>query len=155
MQYLKILLHNSMFKGLNLSLKSLFTVFLIFVSTQLFADMVWQKNISSAFEVAKKENRTVMLFVESQYCRWCKKMKHRTLSNSSVEKRLEPYVLVEVMREDADEMKSLPSIHGVPTIFFMTANKKVLETVIGYFNVEDFLSYIDDVEKKVLLNKES
>ena len=118
------------------------------------ADIVWQKDIATAFALAKKENRVVMLFVEGEHCRWCKKMKDRTLADENVSKRLEPYIAVKVMREDAKAVKDLPMIHGVPTIFFMTDTKKVLESVVGYFGVGDFLSYIDDVEKKVPLKKE-
>jgi len=46
-------------------------------------------------------------------------------------------------------MAVLPPIQGVPTIFFMKEDKAVLEEIVGYFNIEDFLSYIDDVEKKI------
>ena len=76
-----------------------------------------------------------------------KKMKGRTLSDESVEKRLEKFVVVKVMREDTAAMADLPQIKGVPTTFFMDANKKVLESAIGYWNVEDFIAYINDVEK--------
>ena len=130
-------------------IKKLFVAFLILLSTQLYAEVVWQKNFSQSLELAKKEQRVLMLFVESKSCRWCKKMKNRTLSDERVIKRLKPYVSLKVMRDDIDVMRELPSIHGVPTIFFMTANKKILETVVGYFNIEDFLSYIDDVEGKL------
>ena len=96
-----------------------------------------------------------MLMVESSHCRWCRKMKYRTLRNPKVSKRLHAYVPVKVMQEDEDVVNGLPEIHGVPTIFFMTADKKVVETVVGYFNVGDFLSYLDDVEKKAPLKKKS
>ena len=76
-------------------------------------------------------------------------MKHRTLSDESVEKRLGKYVVVKVMREDGNAMSVLPPVQGVPTIFFMKEDKAVIEEIIGYFNVQDFLSYIGDVEKKV------
>jgi len=132
-----------------LFIKKLFVAFLILLSTQLSAEVVWQKNFSQSLELAKKEQKVLMLFVESKSCRWCKKMKNRTLSDERVIKRLKPYVSLKVMRDDIDVMRELPSIHGVPTIFFMTANKKILETVVGYFNIEDFLSYIDDVEGKL------
>ena len=89
-----------------------------------------------------------MVFVEGENCRWCKKMKHRILADESVEKRLESYVCVKVFRENKEVVKDLPQIEGVPTIFFMTAEKKILESVVGYFNVEDFTSYINNVEKK-------
>jgi len=52
------------------------------------------------------------------------------------------------MREEGNTMAVLPPVQGVPTIFFMKENKTVLEEIIGYFDVQDFLSYINDVEKK-------
>jgi len=137
-----------------LFIKKLFIAFLILLFTQLSADVVWQKDFSQALELAKKEQKVLMLFVESKSCRWCKKMKSRTLSNEMVIKRLKPYVSVKVMRDNKDVLRDLPAINGVPTIFFMTVDKRVLEKVVGYFNVEDFLSYIDDVEKKVEIKRE-
>ncbi len=121
---------------------------ILLLSSTVFS-LDWVKDIDTAFTLAKKEHKNVMVFVEGENCRWCKKMKHRTLSDESVEKRLEKYVVVKVMREDGNAMSVLPPVQGVPTIFFMKENKAVIEEIIGYFNVEDFLSYIGDVEKKV------
>ena len=123
-------------------------------STTLFAgEIVWQKDIATAFDKAQKENKVLMVLVEGEHCRWCEKMKHRTLSKESVSERLEPYVVVKVMREDAEAVEDLPAINGVPTIFFLKADKKVLETVVGYYNIVDFAGFIDNVEKKVPLKK--
>jgi thioredoxin-related protein len=120
---------------------------LLILSSTLFS-LEWTKDINTAFALAKKEHKNVMVYVEGENCRWCKKLKHRTLSDEAVEKRLEKFVVVKVMREDPSAMSSLPSIKGVPTIFFMEADKTVVEEVVGYFNVEDFISYINSVEKK-------
>lgn len=109
----------------------------------------WVKDIDMALDIAKKEQKTIMVMVESKHCRWCTKMKDRTLSDDVVEKRLKKFVLVKVMREHANPMRKLPSVRGVPTIFFMKSDKTIIEEIIGYFNVEDFISYIDDVEKKI------
>jgi len=108
----------------------------------------WVKDIDTAVEIAKKEHKNIMVMVEGEHCRWCKKMKGRTLSDDAVEKRLKKYVVVKVFREDGNAMAQLPPIDGVPTIFFMKENKAIIEDIVGYFNVEDFTSYIDDVEKK-------
>ena len=121
---------------------------MLLLSSTLFS-VEWVKDIDTALKLAKKEHKNSMVLVEGENCRWCKKMKHRTLSDESVEKRLEKYVVVKVMREDGNAMSVLPPVQGVPTIFFMKENKAVIEEIIGYFNVEDFLSYIGDVEKKV------
>ena len=120
---------------------------LLLLSSTLFS-VEWVKDIETAFTLAKKEHKNMMVLVEGENCRWCKKMKHRTLSDESVEKRLEKFVTVKVMREDPSAMSVLPQIKGVPTIFFLNENKAVLEEVVGYFNVEDFISYINTVEKK-------
>jgi len=128
-------------------------IILLVVSGLFSSELVWQGDINTAFEKAAKEHKTVMLMVESSHCRWCRKMKERTLKNPKVAKRLNSYVLAKVMEEDESALKSLPVIHGVPTIFFMGADKKILETVVGYFDVGDFMSYLDDVEKKAPLKK--
>ncbi len=120
---------------------------ILLLSSTVFS-LEWVKDIDTAFAMAKKEHKNVMVFVEGENCRWCKKMKGRTLSDESVEKRLEKFVTVKVMREDPSAMSVLPQIKGVPTIFFMKEDKAVIEDLIGYFNVEDFISYINDVEKK-------
>ncbi|MDQ7047554.1 MAG: thioredoxin family protein [Sulfurovum sp.] len=120
---------------------------LLLFSSTLFS-LEWVKDINTALNIAKKEHKNIMVFVEGENCGWCKKMKHGTLSDASVKQRLEKFVVVKVMREDAKAMSILPSIDGVPTIFFMKENKAVIEEIIGYFNIEDFLSYINDVEKK-------
>ena len=119
---------------------------LLLLSSTLFS-VEWVKDLDAAFTLAKKEHKNVMVLVEGENCRWCKKMKHRTLSDDMVEKRLEKFVVVKVMREDPSAMSVLPKVKGVPTIFFMRENKEVIEEVVGYFNVEDFISYINNVEK--------
>ena len=120
---------------------------LLILSSTLFS-LDWVKDINTALTVAKKEHKTIMVLVEGEHCRWCKKMKHRTLSDNAVEKRLEKFVIVKVMRKNAAAMSVLPPVRGVPTIFFMKENKAIIEEVIGYFDVTDFVSYINDVEKK-------
>lgn len=120
---------------------------LLLLSSTLFS-LEWIKDLDTAFALAKKEHKNVMVLVEGEDCRWCKKMKHRTLSDETVEKRLEKFILVKIMREDPKAMSVMPQVKGVPTIFFMKEDKAVIEDLIGYFNVEDFISYIDDVEKK-------
>lgn len=127
--------------------KLLLAMFLL-AGTLFAEEIVWVKDINSAFEMAKKEKKTVMVLVEGENCRWCVKMKERTLANENIQKKLKSYIAVKVMRENEDDVKDLPIIHGVPSIFFMTPEKEVIESVVGYFNVEDFLSYISDVEKK-------
>ena len=119
---------------------------LLMLSSILFS-LDWEKDLTKATQIAQKEHKSIMLFVESDHCRWCKKMKQNTLADAEVEKRLKKFVLVKIMRAEAEAMKKLPKIYGVPSIFFMDENQTVVEDVVGFFNTEDFISYINDVEK--------
>jgi len=121
---------------------------IVLLSGALFA-IEWVKDIDTALKIAKKEHKNIMVMVEGEHCRWCKKMKGRTLTDDSVEKRLEKFVVVKVMREDGNAMAKLPPVEGVPTIFFMKEDKAIIKAIIGYYNIEDFTAYIDDIEKKV------
>jgi thioredoxin-related protein len=128
-------------------------VLALFMLSGTLLALEWAKDLDTAIATAQKEHKNIMVMVEGEHCRWCKKMKGRTLSDESIEKRLEKFVVVKVMRENGNAMAKLPPVDGVPTIFFLKENKAVIEDVVGYFNVEDFTSYIDDVEKKSPLPK--
>lgn len=129
-------------------MKKIVLFFVLMMFMQLFADIDWQKDLSSAFAKAGKEHEVVMVMVEGEHCKWCKKMRYRTLGDENVEKKLSNYVNVRVMEEDEKAMKTLPKIDGVPTIFFMDANKTVIQKLVGYYDVDDFISFLKTVEEK-------
>jgi thioredoxin-related protein len=106
----------------------------------------WAKNLPTAFALAKKENKNLLIMAVSTGCGWCKKMKKRTLSNPEVAKRLEKYILVQADRETPSEREQLPSFKHVPIIFFMTPNKEVIDNMRGYYLAEDFLEYLNEIE---------
>ena len=120
---------------------------LLLLSSTLFS-VEWSKDLDTAFILAKKEHKNIMVLVEGENCRWCKKLKHRTLSDEVVEKKLERFVTVKVMREDPSAMSVLPEVKGVPTIFFMNEDKVISDEILGYVDVEDLIYYINDIEKK-------
>lgn len=111
-------------------------------------DLHWEKDLQGAFDKAAASKRPLMVMVESKTCRWCVKMKHRTLENDTIAKRLQHFVLVKIDR-DVISSEFVPYAKYVPTIYFMTADKKILESVPGYFDVSDFHSWIDDAENKL------
>lgn len=134
-------------------IKRVVITFILLTVTVLFADIHWQKDLSSAFKKAKQEQKTVMVLVTGKHCRWCKKMKYRTLRNKKVKKRLAPYIVVEVKNEDSRALKTLPKVESVPRIFFLTADKKLIASVRGYYNTDDFIAFIDSLEQNVPLQK--
>lgn len=131
------------------------TVIFLLLGSFIFAnELKWEKDIPTAFSKALKEDKTVMIFVSSGDCRWCIKMKKRTLLDNSVFKKLENYILVKTLKDSKEAQKYLPEVEYVPTIFFYSPKKELYERVTGYFGVFDFLSWINDVELKKSLEIE-
>ncbi len=125
-------------------MRSLITLLLLFTTFLSAGELQWEKDLETAFAKAKAGNRTVMVMVESTHCRWCKKMKEYTLSDDTISRRLSAFILVKIDRESVTD-EAIPTAQYVPTIYFMTPQKKIIERVVGYFEVEDFNSWIDDV----------
>ena len=130
------------------ALRNVLLGFIVFGGVLLAGELHWEKDLKTAFDKASVDNRPLMVMVESKSCRWCVKMKKRTLEEKTIAARLKGYVLVRI---DRDKVKSefVPYAKYVPTIYFMTPKKKILERVTGYFGVSDFNSWIDDAEKKL------
>ena len=135
-------------------MRRLIVIFLLLGSFIFANELKWEKDIPTAFNKALKENKTVMVFVSTSNCRWCVKMKKRTLLDNGIFKKLENYILVKTIKDSKEAQKHLPEVEYVPTIFFYSPKKELYERVTGYFGVFDFLSWINDVELKKSLEIE-
>ena len=120
---------------------------LVLLSSTIFA-LDWEKSLKDALTKAEVEHKNVMVLVEGEHCRWCKKMKQQTLSDEGIEKRLKEYVVVKVMRHDSSTRTTLPKVSGVPTTFFMKADKTVIYELLGYVDVADFNTTLNDLKKR-------
>ena len=141
----------------NIFLNLLFTVMLL--SLSVYGDsknsvpdiqdtLKWQNDVKSAFELAKKEQKIVMVMVEDVRCRWCVKMKEGALSDGKVQKNLQKYILLKIDRSDNENMESLPGLRGpIPSFHFFTAKKRFIDKIAGYYETEDFLGYIEEIEE--------
>jgi len=107
----------------------------------------WEQNLSIAFDKAKKENKIVMVMAHSQGCRWCEKLEKNTLSDIRVLSELNKYILVKADRETPSERIQLPEFNHVPVVFFMTPQKGEIESILGYFEADDFLEYLQEFEE--------
>ena len=114
---------------------------------EAFNKLKWETDMDHAFERAKKEHKNVMIMVEEPQCKWCVKMKKGALSDHNVQDKLQAYVLLKVQRSDKDTIKQIEGFTcAIPSFHFMQSDKETIETVIGYFETEDFLGYLSEIE---------
>jgi len=116
------------------------------IMSVLSADSIkWESNLDTAIAKAKFEKKNIMIMIESDYCRWCHKMHKATLSDPKIKKAIATgYVALKIDRNNPLLLKSFPAVAGVPTILFITPNKKILTTALGYVETYDFMSYLRD-----------
>ena len=98
----------------------------------------------AALKEAQHSNKIIVLKAMTEHCHFCKKMDREVLIDDAVVKALKKdFIMVQV-----DITKnSLPqglTAELTPTFIFIDKNKKVLQKVVGSWNVEDFLEILKE-----------
>ncbi|XMO87349.1 thioredoxin family protein [Algibacter sp. AS12] len=97
--------------------------------------LTWHTDVNSAFEIAIKENKKVMLFFTgSDWCGWCIKLQNEVFKTPDFEKWSNDVVLVELdfprrtAQEEAIKMQnrqlqSIFKVRGYPSVHFVVPEK--------------------------------
>ena len=108
----------------------------------------WPNNYKEALATAKKEKKDVYMLLTSDSCGWCRKFEKTTLQDKKVMKELRKrYVLVSMMKE-WDYIPEQFERKRVPRHYFLTSEGEVIYTLLGYWNAEDFGSFLIEIEQK-------
>jgi len=113
-------------------------------------DIDLKVDFEEAVDIGKVENKPIMVLITSKRCKWCKKFKKRTLSDDKIINRLnDKFEVVEVTRKKDDYPYKKLRARAVPTIYFLNSDgKPFMRPVIGYWNIENFNSYLNDAERR-------
>jgi thiol:disulfide interchange protein len=128
-------------------MKKIFII-MLFV-TSLFGEKIGELNFSNDYKKviaqAKKENKRVYMLITSSTCGWCRKFENETLPDWTVAEKLDGYLLLHLDR-DKDYLPSKYNAKRVPRHYFLTPDEQEIMTFLGYWNIDDFKSYVDDVQ---------
>ena len=121
----------------------------------------WETNVKDAIELAKKENKSVMLeFTGSDWCPPCIMMKKKVFSKEEfVSKASEKFILVHLDFPQGDpelKKKNMPyaekyDIEGYPTVILLDDKGKEFDRFFAsaYPEVDKFIAHLDSaLEKK-------
>jgi len=109
----------------------------------------WNNDINTARSFAKNRGQVLMIFVESQHCKWCTKMKTHTFNNTKVLPVFNTITRLKINESNSKLLRALPPISGVPVLFFIDpSDKQILLKASGYRNVDNFLDIVSMAQKK-------
>jgi thioredoxin-related protein len=129
-------------------MKKVVLIYLLLTSLLFGANLDWPNDYEAALQEAKKENKSVYMLITSADCRWCRKFENTTLQEEIVIHKLkEKYILLHVDR-DEDDFPSKFKRERVPRHYFIKANEDVIYSFLGYWDREDFFSFLGDVDKR-------
>ena len=110
----------------------------------------WVYDESEGFEVAKRENKLVMLDFYASWCAACKELDHLTYADPAVAERLADYVNVKLdFTQTSETTKALTEkyqIPGLPVVIFTDANGATLKRFSGFVDAEEMLGILDEIE---------
>lgn len=124
--------------------------FLLMISMSVFgAEIAWNASYDKALAKAKKESKPLMVLITSEQCRWCRKLESTTLQDQEIISRINTkFQAVSVTRDKSVYPKNL-SAKMVPMSYFIDpANGKVIYSIPGYWDSEDYNSVLDDALRK-------
>ncbi len=123
-------------------------LFLIVIFPVFIFAINWKYNLKEAINIASKENKNILVFVESKHCPYCQKMKSEIFNNKDTSKILEKdYILVKMDINQAN--KIFPGTYITPTTYIFTPEKELLASQVGYENEEFFFWTLGDAERKL------
>lgn len=130
-------------------MKKIVAAFILLAGVLFGANLDWPSDYQVALQQAKQEKKNIYMLITSQDCRWCRKFEETTLQEDIVRAKLQKeYVLVHLDR-DLHVFPQKFQRAPVPRHYFITPDEEVIYTFLGYWDREDFFSYLKDAQERL------
>ena len=118
------------------------------VSWLMSANLTWGNDYNKALKEAQVKKKDIYMLVTSENCRWCRKFEATTLQDPLVLQKLnQKYVLLHIDR-DKDYMPEHFKKKRVPRHYFIRNDGSIIYSFLGFWDSEDFISFLSDVDKR-------
>ncbi len=109
------------------------------------SSMQWHDWNDDAFQEARERGSLVLLFVKASWCRWCKELEERVLSDERVTERLAAnFVAIGVDLDRRPDIDSRYTRRGWPTLAWLDSQGELLGAD-NFLDVEPLLERLEDV----------
>jgi len=123
-----------------------FLIASLFISA-LFAEIEWMK-YDEAMEVAKKENKIVMVMLSREGCPACEYMKDIVFENDAVLAEFNKDFIGVHLDIHNDYIPDEFSYIGTPTFHFLNKHERKIERIDGGVNARDFTVKMKETKTK-------
>ena len=122
---------------------------LIFATCVFGAEIAWNASYDVALAKAKKESKPLMVLITTEECRWCRKLESTTLQDEGIVLRINTkFQGVKVTKDKSIYPKNLVAKMVPMSYFIDPSNGKVIYSIPGYWDSEDYDSVLDDALRK-------
>ena len=101
-----------------------------------------------ALELAQAQKKDIYMLVTSNSCQWCRKFEKKTLGDKATMDELKKQYVLLALNRDIHVIPKQYKAKRVPKHFFLTPKGEVIYAFLGYWNPEDFASFVGEVQKK-------
>ena len=100
------------------------------------AGISWQPDVYTAFKTSSQEDKPVLLYLNADWCGYCRKMEAETFTDPEVLKELgDAFLWVKLdgdVDSDGQRFKSKFNVRGYPAIFLLDSEENELDRIAGY-----------------------
>jgi len=105
-------------------------------------ELEW-KGYEKALELAKAQNRYILINFYADWCRYCEKMDQETFADEAVARYLtDHFVIVKVDADKETDLARSYEVNGLPTMWFLTGAGERVAPLPGFVAPKMFLAIL-------------
>jgi thiol-disulfide isomerase/thioredoxin len=106
----------------------------------------WFTDLEAAAEVAREQNKNILVDLYAEWCGWCKKMDRDVFPQPAFQKLADRFVFLRVDVEDGEDGSRLQQRHGansLPTTLLLTPRLSKIDSIRGYAPAQVYVQRIE------------
>lgn len=102
--------------------------------------------VSTSYESALKDSanykKPILIFMEADWCSWCKKMERQTLTDSNVKEAMKKFVFLKVNVDREQSVYRKFGGNGIPCYAITNSKEETLKKGAGFKSPDEFVSWL-------------
>lgn len=123
------------------------TIVILLLAIELFAAQgVEWRTWKDASALAKKNHKIIMVEAVRNGCHYCEDMQRNVFDDPKMKEEIQKRFIPVKINLSCQKMPLNIDVDMTPTFYFISENNKILKSVPGSWNQEDFKSLLEEVK---------